>query len=184
MVGMRVAVDEDHVVAFAKPAVLVLLDSMGHAQEMAAALGFEEDVIPCPVQILFAVHQRVAVASPVAGPSLARRGLAILRVKAPNVRRQRSQRHVIDGVIKTVRPLRPLVAERDPGRAGKRHFEVRVQRLFRRHCRQRRLIKEIFAQAKSVKIADGRFNRRRLLRRPTTRAAPGSSGDADRANRW
>ena len=54
MVGCAVAVDEDHVVAFAEPAVGVLQDAVGDADEMAAAGGFEEDVVAFAIQIFVA----------------------------------------------------------------------------------------------------------------------------------
>ena len=80
--GHGVAVDEDHVVAFAEPEVLVLLDGVGDADEVAAAGGFEKDVIALAVQILLAVDVVAVFVAPVVGPALAGSGLAVLRVEA------------------------------------------------------------------------------------------------------
>src|ERR1700743_1721457 len=43
--GRRVAVDEDHVIAFAEPLILILQNGVRDADEVAFAGGFEEDVV-------------------------------------------------------------------------------------------------------------------------------------------
>ena len=52
--GLSVAVDEEHVVAFAEPAIGVLEDALGDADEVAAAGGFKEDIVVGAVEILVA----------------------------------------------------------------------------------------------------------------------------------
>src|ERR1700678_3476307 len=79
--GQFVAVDEDHVVAFAEPAVLVLQYGLGDADKMAAARRFHEDIIACAIEILLVANRVVAVGLPVVCPSLVRSSLAILRVE-------------------------------------------------------------------------------------------------------
>src|SRR5271157_3880635 len=79
--GESFAVNEEHVIAFAPPTILVLQDGHGHADEMALALGFQPDVIPFSVEILLSIHERVAIGLPLVRPTRGRIGLAVLRME-------------------------------------------------------------------------------------------------------
>src|SRR5579871_131022 len=48
--GLSIAIDEEHVIALAEPAVGVLQDTLRDANEVTAAGGFEEDVVVVAVE--------------------------------------------------------------------------------------------------------------------------------------
>ncbi len=107
--GQLVAIDEDHIVALAEPLALVQFNGVGDAHKMSLALGFEEDVIPFPIQIFAVADRRLVLVVPVIGPALAGRGLAVLRVKTAQIAGQAGQGHVVHGKVEAVGADRALV---------------------------------------------------------------------------
>ena len=162
----RVAVDEDHVVALAKPAILVLQHSLHHAHKVPAPFGLDKNVVARAIQILRVVGSLVPVVLPVAGCPLARRSLPVLRMEAPNVLGQLLQRHVVHGKVERVGLLRPVIGHGHLCGRRKRHFEVRIQRLHRRNRGQRALVGKVLAKSKAKKIPNRSLNRRRRLAIP------------------
>jgi len=82
VVGCGVAVDEDHVVAFAEPTFLILEDCVGDADEVAAADGLHEDVVVFAVEVFEVVDALVPVDLPVVDDAFAGGGLTVLGVEA------------------------------------------------------------------------------------------------------
>src|SRR6185437_3357168 len=89
------AVDEEHVIAFAEPEILVLQHGHGAADEVAFAGGVHPDVIVLAVGVLDVVHSWIAFAFPVVGGAVIGLGLAELRVKVQRVLRQRMRESTI-----------------------------------------------------------------------------------------
>src|ERR1035441_8302228 len=57
--GPILAVDKNHLIAFAKPAVLVLQHAMRDTHEVTASLGFEKHIVALAGQILLVVNGRL-----------------------------------------------------------------------------------------------------------------------------
>ena len=97
-------IDEEHVVAFAPPAVLILQHRHGHADKVAAPGRFHPDVVAFAIQILFVVDHRIAVRLPLIAPSFRRSFLAVLRVEVKLIRGQRlAVSAVVDVEVETRR---------------------------------------------------------------------------------
>src|SRR5258708_9531837 len=63
------AVNKEHVVAFAPPSVLVLQDRHAYADKVPAPLGLHPDVVVLAVHILSVFHNLVAVGLPLTCPA-------------------------------------------------------------------------------------------------------------------
>ena len=57
-------IDEEHVVAFAPPAILILQHRHGHAHKVPASGCFHPDVVAFAIQILFVIDHGIAVRLP------------------------------------------------------------------------------------------------------------------------
>src|ERR1039458_9488630 len=156
--GQSISIDENHVVALAKPARLVLLHSMGYTHKMPFACGLHEDIIVLPVQVFAVAHRIVPVILPIVGPALAGRGLAILRMEAAQAGWYRGNDDVVEGKVEIVGADRSFVGQRDAGRTRKWHLKISIHRLDGRNREQSRLISEILAQAQAEEVADGDFD--------------------------
>jgi hypothetical protein len=101
--GSGFAVDEEHIVAFAEPHVLILQYGHGDAYEVAFAGGFHPDVVVFAVEVFLVVDGESCRCLPVVGPALVGGGLAILRVEVEGVGGQRfGVAAVVDVVVERV----------------------------------------------------------------------------------
>ena len=154
----RISVDEDHVIAFAKPTILVLQNGLCYADEMPSPRGFEEYVIVLPIRVLSFVNAGTTVIDPVVGPTLTRRSLPVLGVKASDIGWNAGQFRVVDGVVETAGTDAPLVGDGDFGSTLERHLEVRIQRFDGGHCQQCGMVDKILTQPQSKEIAYRRLD--------------------------
>ncbi len=143
----RVPIDEEHVIALAKPGILVLQHGLRHTHKMPAPRRLHVDVVAFAIEIFAAVHRVIALLIPVVDFALARRSLCVLRMKATKVGGQPRQHHIVDGKEVRIRFLAAFIGNRNPGRTRKRHLKISVHSLGRRDCRQLRLINKIFPKA-------------------------------------
>ena len=121
-----VAIDKEHVVAFAEPSVLVLQYGLRYANEVSFTYGLEKHVVVSPAQVLSVAHD-----------AFARRGLPVLRMESAQPAGKAWQRHVINREVEAAHWLRSLIGHRDARSGGERHLEIRVERFDRRHGQQR-----------------------------------------------
>src|SRR5580658_862784 len=147
--GQRVAVNEDHIVAFAEPAVLILHDGVRDADEVALSGSFEKHVIVFAAEIFSVTHY-----------ALAGSGLAILRMEAAEIGGKAGECDVVDGEVEAAHALRTVIGDGDARRGCEGHLEICVERLDGSDGEQRRLIDEVFAEAEAEEVADGRFDGR------------------------
>src|ERR1700678_1587899 len=83
--GKLFSVDKKHIVALVPPAVLILKNRHGHANEVAMSGGFHPDVIIFSVEIFLRIYGRVGIRLPLIRPTVILRGLAVLGVKINGV---------------------------------------------------------------------------------------------------
>src|SRR5271170_6828279 len=58
---LGLAVDEEHVIPFSKPLVLVLQDRHGYADELSSSFSFNPNVVARSIQIRFFVNLRFSI---------------------------------------------------------------------------------------------------------------------------
>ena len=85
---LGLTVDEEHVVPFSKPFVLVLQDRHGHADELTAPFRFHPNIVARTVQIRLLVNLGFAIGLPIVRPAVVWLFLPILRMEIQGVRRK------------------------------------------------------------------------------------------------
>src|SRR5271156_594762 len=127
-------VDEEHVIPFSKPLVLVLQDRHGHADELSSSFCFNPNVVVRAVQIRLLVNLRFAIGLPIVRPAVVRLCLPILRVEIKNVRRANvCIRTEINVVVEGPYRFQPFIRNRDASVPPVGHREEAVQRLYASH---------------------------------------------------
>jgi hypothetical protein len=128
---VRIAVDKEHVVAFAPPAVLVFENGHGDANEVSLAGGLHPDIVVPAVEIFYIVDSRIAIVGPSGGPPVIRLSLPELRMEIKSAVRQRmGLRAVIEVEIEGVDGFLAFVCDGNQGVLLKWHGEERVHRAF------------------------------------------------------
>lgn len=131
--GFFVAVDVDHVVAFAPPSACAVVDGEVDANVMALPNGIGEDVVV---------------------PALAWECLAELRVEPQRGLRRRGEFLVVDIVVKRGAGYGAVVGDGDFGRGGEWHAPKTVEAGFRTDLDERGVLVDAVV-AESEKVADG-----------------------------
>src|ERR1700679_2104090 len=153
--GKLFSVDKKHIVALAPPAVLILKNRHGHANEVAMSGGFHPDVIIFSVEIFLRIYGRVVIRLPLIPSTFIWRGPGVLGVKIHGVGGKIFMHGlIVDVEIERINGFASLVGHRDTGSLAERHGEKRVQGLIRGHGQGDRLKLKIVAQAEAEEIAD------------------------------
>src|SRR5580704_8372927 len=92
----RVIIDEEHVIPFAPPTILVLHHRHSDAYKLPAPPRFHPDVVVLAVQVSLVIDQRIAIGCPVVSPPMIRLGLAILGME---IQRSAGQRMGVGLVV-------------------------------------------------------------------------------------
>lgn len=131
----------------------------GDADEMAAAGGFEPDVVVLAVEIFLVVDEIVAVGRPVVSPTFVGSLLTILRVEVDSVGGKRFGASAIVNVeVKGVDFFSAFVGDSDVRVFLKWHREERVEGLVGTDHERSGLVEKIFAEPEAEEIADGRLD--------------------------
>src|SRR5262249_52650854 len=148
-----------HVVAFAPPAILVLQDGHRDTGEMAAACGFEPDVVILAIEIFAIVHLGISVGGPIGGPAFRGCLLAVLGMEIKGVGRKRLRASaIVDIEIERMNPFLAFVGDGNAGALLKWHWEKGVEGFVCGHGKRNRLVKKILTETQAEKVADRRFD--------------------------
>src|SRR5580658_1045591 len=131
---LGLTVDEEHVIPFSKPLVLVLQDRHSHADELSPSFCFHPNIVARAVQIRLLVNLRFAIGLPIVRPAVVWLCLPVLRVEIEHVLRTDVRiRTVINVVVEGPYRFFSFIRNRDASVPPVGHREEAVQRLYASH---------------------------------------------------
>src|ERR1700733_7220846 len=161
---LGLAVDEEHVIPFSKPLVLVLQDRHGHADELSSSFCFHPNVVARAVEIRLLVNLRFAIGIPIVRPAVVWLRLPVLGVEIKNVLRTDVRiGTVIDVVVEGPYRFLPFIRNRDASVPPVGHGEEAVQGLYASHRQHLGLPVVILAETEPEEVSHGSFDARSIF---------------------